>query len=416
MTTGFNVFAIALCIFFQAFFSGSEMILLSSNKIRLKRKSKKGSHSAKIAVNMIENPGWFLATTSTGTNMAVVVASVIAAVWFHQILGTYGELGTILILSPILLMFGEVIPRSVFQQRATELAPVIAPVLLAASYLISPVTLLVYSISKLFYTDSEKKALEKGGIVTREELELSLKIPIDGSDVQKKEKKLIQQIFMLSKAVANDTMIPLVDVSAIPITSTMKDAVEIIRKTGYSRIPVYKDRIVNIVGIVRAFDIINVADGTIPIKRYVREVPYIPEFKKIDKLLIFMQRTRNSISIVVDEYGGSTGIITVEDILEEVVGEIRDEYDKVATDLIRLAKNKFRVSARMEIDQLNEHLNINIPKENYETLGGFILKEMGKIPHPGEVLLWNSLKFKITRATKRSVSEIIIELNEKLTS
>ncbi|MBU1169665.1 MAG: hemolysin family protein [Proteobacteria bacterium] len=409
MSTFWTVTIIILCIVFQAFFSGSEMVLLSSRKIRLRRKRNKGSKGADLALKMIANSKWYLACTSTGTNMAVVVASVIAAMWFEKALGPYGELGTILVISPLLLMFGEIIPRTVFQYRATELAPKVSYGLLVLSYIISPVTGLVFGISRLFYPKSNHESLNKRSFASREELELILNIPAKGSDVHKKEKKLIQQIFMFSKAEAGEAMVPLIDVWALPITTTINDAVELIRKTGFSRIPVYKGRIFNIVGIVRAFDIIGLEDTNMSIKKFVREVPYVPELKKLDELLVFLQKSRKSIAIVVDEYGGATGIVTMEDIIEEVMGEIRDEYDHVVDNLIKLGKNKYKVNARMEIDHLNDQLNVTIPKDNYETLGGFILKQMGRIPRPGEMFDWEDMRFKISQASKRTVIEVIIE-------
>lgn len=408
MSTLLTVSIILICVLIQAFFSGSEMVLLSARKIRLRRKRKQGSKGADLALKMIANSKWYLATTSTGTNMAVVVASVIAAIWFENAFASYGELGTILVMSPLLLMFGEIIPRTVFQYRATELAPGISYVLLVFSYIISPITGLVFGISRLFYPKSNHEPLKKRSFASREELEMILNIPAKGSDVHKKEKKLIQQIFMFAKAEAGEAMVSLVDVAVLPINATVNDAVELIRKTGFSRIPVYKERIFNMVGIIRAFDIIGVEDPNMPIKKFVREVPYIPDLKKLDELLIFLQKSRKSMAIVVDEYGGATGIITVEDILEEVVGEIRDEYDHVVNNLIKLEKNRYRVNARMEIDHLNDQLNISLPKDNYETVGGFVLKQMGRIPRPGEMFDWGDMSFKVTQASKRSVIEVII--------
>lgn len=410
MSTTFTIVAITICLLVQAFFSGSEMVLLSSRKIRLRRKRKQGSKGADLALKMIDNSKWYLACTSTGTNMAVVIASVIAALWFEKALGPYGELGTILVMSPLLLMFGEIIPRSVFQYRATEFAPVVSYALLVLSYVISPVTGLVYGISRIFYPKSSHAHLKKRTFASREELELIINIPAKGSDVQKKEKKLIQQILMFTKAEAWEAMVPLVDVSALPANATVNDTVELIRKTGFSRIPVYQNRIFNLIGIVRAFDIIGL-DGNLSIRKFVREVPYIPELKKLEGLLVYLQKSRNSMAIVVDEYGGASGIITVEDILEEVVGEIRDEYDHVVNNLIRLGKNQYKISARMEIDHINDQLSIQLPKDNYETLGGFVLKQMGRIPRPGECFDWNDINVKVTQASKRSVIEVIMDLS-----
>lgn len=413
MSTSLTIAIVMICVLIQGFFSGSEMVLLSSRKIRLRRKRKQGSKGADLALKMIANSKWYLASTSTGTNMSVVVASVVAAIWFDKALGSYSELGTILVLSPLLLMFGEIIPRTVFQYRATQIAPVVSYCLLVFSYIISPVTGFVFGVSRLFYRKNAEEPLKKRSFASREELNLILNIPVKGSDVHSREKKLIQQMFMFTKAEAGEAMVPLIDVSALPITASVADAAELVRKTGFSRIPVYRDNIINLVGIVRAFDLIGLEDQNLPIRKIIRDVPYVPELKKLEDLLAFFQKKRKSMAVVVDEYGGATGIITVEDILEEVVGEIRDEYDHEAKSLIKLGENKYKVNARMEIDQLNEQLNLSLPKDNYETLGGFVLKQMGRIPRPGESCRWGNMVFRVSQASKRSINEVIIDITDK---
>ncbi|MBL0731922.1 MAG: HlyC/CorC family transporter [Desulfosarcina sp.] len=415
MSAWLNILIICCCVIIQGFFSGSEMVLLSSNKLRLRRKIAQGSKGAVLALEMIDNPRWFLATTSTGTNMFVIISSVVTAVWFESFFKTYGELLTVIIISPVLLMFGEVIPRTIFQQRATELAPRIAYPLWIASRIISPLTLLIFQISRLFYRSLGKEALHREDFITREELELMLVTPGHGSDLKKKEKRLIKRVFHLAKSKVSDVMIPLVDVTAVPDTGSVKDVVKTVRRTGYSRIPVFKDRIDNLIGIVYAFDLLDAPDDTAMISRFIRKVPFVPELKRADELLLFMQKSGNSIAIVVDEYGGSTGIITIEDILEEVVGEISDEYDHEVKQWGKLGKNKFLVNARIEIEEINERLGLDLPKEGYETAGGFLLKQMGRIPQKGETLLHRGIKFTVSKSSSRSIHEIVISLPEKET-
>ncbi len=410
MTTGLNLLVIFLCLLLQSFFSGCEMVLLSSNKIKLRRGDIKNQAGARLALDMINNPQWFLATTSTGTNMAVVISSVIAAIWFENFFGTYAELMTILIMSPVLLMFGEIIPRSIFQQWATEIAPRIARTFWIISHVISPVTFLVFSISKLFYKKVGSESIEKHSFVSKEELELILTTPGKGSDVQSKEKKLISRVFDFSESAVADVMMPLINVTAIPCTSSVKDAVAVIRKTGFSRLPVYKERIDNIIGIVHTFDLIDTKDHITSIDRFIKEAPYIPESKRAEALLVFMQKSRNSIAVAVDEYGGAVGIITVEDLLEEVVGEIKDEYDRKVVQLIKMDEKRFIVNARMEIDHANEQLGISLPEAEYETIGGFLLKQMGKIPREEEKYVYEGITFTIRRSTRRSILDIFVDL------
>jgi len=390
------------------------MVILSSNRLALRRKISKGSRGAKKAVEIIDNPRWYLSTTSTGTNMFVIIASVTTAAWIESAVHNrlYGEFLSIIIVSPILLIFGEIIPRTLSQQKATEFAPKIAFLLWLASRIISPVTSIVFLASRIFYKRSKTRALEKQKIVTKDELELALKGSGKGSDLKKKEKKLIRKVFLLAKSDIQDVMVPLINVTGISDKSTVASAVKIINKTGYSRLPVFKDRIDNLVGVIHAFDLIGVTDPSLPIKHCIKNVPFVPELKRADDLLVFFQKERESIAIVVDEYGGAVGVVTIEDLLEEVVGEISDEHDQDKKNLARLGNNIFLVNACMEVEDVNERLNLQIPKEDYETIGGFILKQMGKIPVKGETLRYKNIIFTIKCADKRSIKEIIINISK----
>ncbi|NQT10022.1 MAG: CBS domain-containing protein, partial [Desulfobacteraceae bacterium] len=173
-----------------------------------------------------------------------------------------------------------------------------------------------------------------------------------------------------------------------------------------------KDRIDNLTGVIFARDILDVPDTLANIGQFIRKAVFVPELKRADDLLISFQKTRDSIAIVVDEYGGSVGIITLEDILEEVVGEIRDEYDSETGQFVRLGKNRFLVNAAMEIEHANEKMNLNLPKEDYETIGGFLLKQMGKIPKKGETIIYKNIKYTIMQSNNRTIKEILIETQD----
>ena len=404
-----NIIIIALCILVQAFFSGSEMVLIASNKLKLRQEIAKGTKGARLALNMINNQQWFLATTSTGTNMFVIISSVIAATCFHHFFGIYGEPLTIIIMSPVLLMFGEAIPRTIFQRNATKIAPKIAKTLWIASRIMSPVTYLVFGVSRLFYGRSGREAFKRQYLITREDLALMLRVSGEESDLQKKEKKLIHRVFHLAESDVADVMVPLINVTAIPDTAIVEDAIKIIGQTGYSKLPVFKDRIDNLTGVIFARDLLDVPDTLAKIGQFMRKAVFVPELKRADDLLLSFQKTHDSIAIVVDEYGGAVGIITLEDILEEVVGEIRDEYDSERGQFVSLGENRSLVNAAMEIEHANEKMNLDLPKEDYETIGGFLLKQMGKIPKKGEALIYKNVKYTVMQSSNRAINQILVE-------
>ena len=404
-----NIIIIALCILVQAFFSGSEMVLIASNKLKLRQEIAKGTKGARLALNMINNQQWFLATTSTGTNMFVIISSVIAATCFHHFFGIYGEPLTIIIMSPVLLMFGEAIPRTIFQRNATKIAPKIAKTLWIASRIMSPVTYLVFGVSRLFYGRSGREAFKRQYLITREDLALMLRVSGEESDLQKKEKKLIHRVFHLAESDVADVMVPLINVTAIPDTASVEDAIKIIGRTGYSKLPVFKDRIDNLTGVIFARDLLDASDTLAKIGQFMRKAVFVPELKRADDLLLSFQKTHDSIAIVVDEYGGAVGIITLEDILEEVVGEIRDEYDSERGQFVSLGENRSLVNAAMEIEHANEKMNLDLPKEDYETIGGFLLKQMGKIPKKGEALIYKNVKYTVMQSSNRAINQILVE-------
>jgi CBS domain containing-hemolysin-like protein len=233
-----------------------------------------------------------------------------------------------------------------------------------------------------------------------------------GSDLSPEEVTMIDRLFDFAHTTVKEAMIPLVEVEAVEDNAPIKEVVALIGAKGYSRIPVYEERIDNIIGVINSFDLLDssLSEGTL--KPFIRTVPYVPEVKPVDDLLIEMQKQRNHLAVVVDEYGGGVGIITIEDILEEIVGEIEDEYDEDKKLYRKTGKNKYIVSSRMEINQMREAFSLILPEGDYETLGGFLLERFGHIPQPGEVLHFDKMIFTALNSDERSIGRVKIEIEE----
>ncbi|VEN73083.1 conserved membrane hypothetical protein [Candidatus Desulfarcum epimagneticum] len=405
-----NALIVLFCVAAQGFFSGAEMIILSADRIKLRRESARGSKGAARAVRMLENSEWFLAITTTGTNLFVIIASAISAAWFDRLMGSDSELLAIAAISPVFLMFGEIIPRSVFQQRATEIAPKISRAFLAASHVVAPAAFLFFKTGAFFFRRVADASIARRSFVTRDDLEMILDVGERESELEKKDKALIRRVFRLGKSSVSDIMAPLVHVAALGVDATVFEARELIKKTGYSRIPVFRNRIDDLFGVVFAFDLIGARDPDEAVGRLARRVPFAPETKRADALLVSLQKSGDSMAIVVDEYGGAVGIITIEDILEEVVGEIRDEHDRDSGRVSRLGPGRFMAPAGAEVDEINESTGLRLPREDYETLGGFILKKTGKIPREGETFSLNGAEFSIVKADRRKIREVKIRV------
>jgi CBS domain containing-hemolysin-like protein len=249
-------------------------------------------------------------------------------------------------------------------------------------------------------------------LVTREELQLLLREEGGQSDINTLELEMIRRIFRFSATRVKEVMIPLVDVVALEETCSVEEAIASVRQENFSRYPVYRDRVDNIVGILYSFDLLGAKGEGKTIQPFIRPISFFPETKPVDELLLEMQRNQETLAAVVDEYGGAVGIVTVEDILEEVVGEIEDEYDVRPPPYRRVGPKKFWVNARMEIDHLNESLKLGLPKGDYETLGGFVLERLGRVPLVGEVFRYKKMLFEVLKSDEKSVLEVSVTVKE----
>ena len=404
-----------LCLLLEAFSSGSEIALIAANTKKIRKAKHLSPQRIKITLKLLKNRERLLATTLCGTNLAVVTNSILITSFFIGILGEKGELYAVLILSPLLLVFGEIIPKTIFQQRATAIAPWISYPVWLASYLFYPLAVLVTKATNCIFFFAGTKKPKETPFVTREELRLILKMSKRGSDLTTSEVTMIDRLFDFSRTVVKEAMIPLIEVTAVEDTTAVTEAIATIAQKGYSRIPIYHERIDNIIGIVNSFDLLDAQHNNQSINSLIRTIPYVPESKPIDELLVELQKKRTHLAIVVDEYGGTVGIITIEDILEEIVGEIQDEYDADQRLYRKTGWNKYRINARMEIDQLREHLSLSLPEGDFETLGGFLLEQFGHIPKPGETVVYQNYTFTIASSDERSIGEVGVKIDKQAT-
>jgi CBS domain containing-hemolysin-like protein len=229
------------------------------------------------------------------------------------------------------------------------------------------------------------------------------------------EQQMISRIFRFTRAEARKAMVPLVRVEALPEEATIADAIELVRREGFTRIPVFHKRIVDIVGVLHAFDLLEAPDLTRSVAEMMRPVSYFPEATPLDEILIALQRTRESLAVVVDEYGGASGIITMEDLLEEVVGEIEDEHDELE-ELARVTSpSTLHVAARAEVANLNERFGLKLPEEGeYATIGGLVVERLGHIPKPGEQLKAGQVTITVLRSDTRAVRELALQLDHPI--
>jgi putative hemolysin len=319
-------------------------------------------------------------------------------------------------LTPIMLVFGEVIPKAIARERATALILWLFPVIEALGKLLTPLTWGANALVGWALALVGRERTSTRQFVSREELKLLLQMEPEEADVTVTEAEMIDNIFDLGETAVREVMVPLVDVAALPETASRADAVRLIQERGFSRIPVFTDKVFNIVGVVTTMDLLRRSNEAASLRELMRPASYVPETKHIDDLLREMQKNRVQLAVVVDEYGGAVGIVTVEDIVEEVVGEIRDEHDRTPDTVERLADGSYRVAGRARLEELNDALDLDLPKGDFETVAGLVLATLHRIPLVGEVFRVRVYTVTVLEADKRRVLSVRITPDKKPTA
>ncbi len=405
----------AVCAIAEAFFSGSEMAVVSANRTLLRRKAAEGDRAAQLTLSFIAEPQRLLATTLLGTNVSVVVSTTVVTLAFLS--RSYHEWNAVLVLSPTLLVLGEIVPKTLFQQHADRwVTRVIYPLRWFAA-LFTPA---VYVLGRV--TTLVTRALKVEGrraLVTREELRLLLEASENGQGtptaIPEAERSMITNVLDFGDTTVYDVMVPLSEVTALPEDATIEEAITEITDKQHTRIPIYRERVDQIVGVLHAYDVLaaEVAGKHGTAAELARPPIYVPEAKPTVDLLVELQRAGQQLSVVVDEYGGATGICTIEDILEEIVGEIEDEYDRGPSPIRLEGPGLWRVLAKTSIAQVNETMKIHLPEgEDYETIAGLILDRLKRIPREGETLRLGPVTITIIGASDRAIEEVRIRVGK----
>ena len=391
-----------------ALFSAAEMSFIAANRLRLRHLAEAGNRHAVRYLDAFKQPERLLSTAMMGVTIAHITASAVATWWLVEEVGEAAALVATLVLTPLMLVFGEVIPKAVAREWATSLILRLFPLIELASKILAPLSgsanALVGGVLALFaYRRTTTRAF-----VSREELKLLLQMEPAEADVTSSEAEMIDKIFELGETAVREVMVPMVDVAALPETATPDECVRLIAERGFSRIPIYADQIFNVVGVVTAMDLLRHGATAPDARALMRPATYVPETKRIDDLLRELQKARVQLAVVVDEYGAAVGIVTVEDIVEQIVGENRDEHDRTPDTVERLPDGSYRVAGRANLDELNEALDWDLPKGDFETVAGLVLATVHRLPLVGEVLHVGRYTITVLEADERRVLTVRI--------
>jgi len=403
-----TIFWVLLAVILEAFFSGSEIGMVSVNRIKMKQLAEDGNSAAKSVLTLLDDPEKLFTTTSLGTNLAMVTSTAIFTAFMVSQFGAFGEWMAMVIIFPLVFFGGEIIPKVIFQNRADSLMLIMIHPLNLFYKVMRPFINWLSKTSQSLTSRVPEGITEKTFTFSRDQLRKALSLDSQTVDLGTTEKKIIHNIFNFGELTVEQCMVPLVQMTAIKDTATLQEAHEMANDSGFSRLPVFHERMHNLIGILNAFDLLDQEMDNSPITALVRPTHYIPPNKKIDDLLKELQQGGLHMAFVVDEYGGCIGLVTIEDLLEKIVGEIEDEYDKPEELYKPYAEGGFLIEGNTEVSVLNETLGWDLPGGDFETIAGLVIDRLEKIPHPGDQVLAGSYRLTVKDSSKRKIQSLIV--------
>lgn len=392
----------------SAFFSSTETALTTVNKIRVRTLAENGDKQAEYVLKIIEDPSKMLSAILIGNNVVNLYASSLATVlathiWGNKIVGIATGILTLLI-----LIFGEITPKTVATIQAERIAFRFAKIIYYIMTVLTPVIFVVNQLSFLVLKLLRVDVKAKGESITEDELRTIVEVSHEEGVIESEEKKMINNVFDFGDAVARDVMLPKVNMTFVDVDATYDELMEVFRSEKYTRYPVYEETTDNVIGIVNIKDLFLIPkDKEFKLRDYLREPYYTYEFKKTTELMVELRKTMNSVAIVLDEYGATAGLITLEDMLEEIVGEIRDEYDADEEDSIRKINPKeYVIEGAMKLDDLDDQLGLDLKSEDYDSVGGYIIGLLDHLPQAGEEVTSGNLRFVVDTVERNRIDKV----------
>ncbi|NLW09048.1 MAG: HlyC/CorC family transporter [Firmicutes bacterium] len=422
-----NLLLLVGLIMCNAFFAASEIALISLNDNKIKHMADEGNKRAKLLVKVLSEPSRFLATIQIGVTLSGFLASAFAAESFADrlvdlvkmtqipvsgsVLKTVSVIVITVILSYFTLVLGELVPKRLAMKKAEQISFSVASPLHFLSVATFPfvklLTVSTNSIVRLFGVDPNGDERH----ITEEEIRMMVDVGEEKGAIDESEKEMINNIFEFDNKVVSDIMTHRTDIVGVPITASLKEIIALIKREKFTRYPVYEDNIDNITGILNIKDLIQLLEDEnqdFDLKKIMRQPYFVPASKKTDELFKELQSRKTHMAVAIDEYGGTAGIITIEDLVEEIVGNIFDEYDEVEKEFEKLDENTFIINGLANLERVKDLLEVDLPTEDYDTLGGFLTGQLGRIPQEDEkpVVEFNGVVFKVEEISEKRITKV----------
>lgn len=407
-------FVLAILIVFSALFSSAETALTTCNKIKARSMAEEGDKRAQRLLEVTDNRAKMLSTLLIGNNVVNISASSLATVLATKLLGSSGAGIATGILTIVILLFGEITPKTLATVYADQLSLFFCVPVSFLMKVLTPVIVVVNTLSggllRLFRVDPNAKA----DTMTEEELRTIVDVSHEDGVIEKDERNMIKNVVDFGDSQAKDIMVPRIDMTLVDVDATYEELMEIFRKDKFTRLPVYEEAADNVIGIINMKDILLYRPGEqFSIRDYLRKAYYTYEYKKTAELLSELRAANASIAIVLDEYGTTAGLVTLEDLLEEIVGDIRDEYDDDETDeFSKVTEKEFLVEGSTKLDDVNDELGLQLESEDYDTIGGFVIGLLDHLPVVGESTEFERVRFIVEQMQKKRIETIRVILPE----
>ena len=401
----------------SAIFSGSETAITGISISQIRKLKEEDESAADIIINMKKKINDILSTILIGNNLVNIAAtSLVTEMTIELVGGGNSLLIATAIMTILILVFGEITPKTYASQNPVTIAKKVYKPLNFLTMLMTPIVFILNKITGVFFKVFGGEVTSTT-LVTEEDIRSLVDAGEEEGVLLEEEKEMIQNIFEIDDISVDEVMVPRIDIIAVPRETTVKELIDSSIGIGLSRIPVYKESIDNIIGILYVKDLIPVTfdeskeKSKVTVEEIMRKAHYVPETKKANDLLRELRENKVHMAIVLDEYGGTEGLVTIEDILEEIVGEIFDEYDKEVNLIRSIGPDTYIVQGDISIEEINETVDSNLPEDDFDSIGGFIFGTIGRIPEVGDIVEYKNLEFKVLGIENRRVLEVEIKVD-----
>lgn len=407
---------LVILIVLSAFFSSAETSLTTANRIRIMNLAEEGSKRAAMVLKVVDDSGKMLSAILIGNNIVNILASSLATVLATRLLGNKGVGIATGVLTLLILVFGEITPKTLATIHSEKIALMYAPAIYYIMIILTPVIFIINKLSLGFLKLLRVDPNSKSDTMTENELRTIVDVSHEEGVIESEERQMINNVFDFGDSLAKDIMVPRVDMIFAHVDATREELIEIFKKEKFTRLPVYEETTDDVIGILNIKDLLLYENGMeFHVRDILRNAYFTYEYKKTSELMIDMKQDSNNLAIVLDEYGATAGLITLEDLLEEIVGEIRDEYDEDEKNLIRkLSEREYLIEGSMKLDDVNDALGLSFSSEDYDSIGGLIIELLDRLPEKHEaVTTENGIRLEVENIDKNRIDTVRLTIPEK---